>query len=212
MHSTFGTAHGGHDVNALFNRARWRGRCRKPPKDDVGTVRRPVRAEVDRARNRGQAQRAFLSDLFDVDAGNATDRYIRTRPGERDTVAIRRKGRFVLATGIGRQRDQPRLRLRCTHHLARDEEEYRSGRGHQASYGEHPRAYTATWMRFVSLQSGRYSDCAWRGAAVDRSDEAISSPGECLNEDRCFRRFAQRISQSFDSGIQTVVEIDKGIG
>ena len=211
MHSTFGTARGGHDVNAFFNRARCRGRRRKPPKHDIGTVRRPVRAEVDRPRNRGQAQRVFLSYLFDVDAGSTTDRHIRTGPGERDTVAIGRERRFVLAAGIGRQWDQPRLRLRCRHHLARDEQQYRGGRDHQASHGEHPRAYTVPWMRFAWLRSGRYSDCVWSEATVDWSNKAISSASECLNEDGRVRRFAQRIAQPLDGSIQAMIEIDEGV-
>ena len=106
MHSTFGAPHGRYHVNALFNRAGCCGRRRTPPKHDVCTVRRPVRAEVDRPGYRGQAQRLFLSYLFDVDAGSTADRHIRPGPGERDAVAVGRECRFVLAAGIGRQWDQ----------------------------------------------------------------------------------------------------------
>jgi hypothetical protein len=45
----------------------------------------------------------------------------------------------------------------------------------------------------------------------DRSNEAISTSSKCLNEDRRFRRFAQRIAQSLDGSIQTMIEIDKGV-
>src|SRR6266567_7700595 len=155
MHSTFGAAHSRYHVNALFNRAGCRGGRRKPPKYDISTVGRPVRAEVDRPRNRGKAQRAFLSDLFDVDAGSTADRHIWAGPGERDTVAVGRERRFVLAAGIGRQWDQPWLRLLCRR-LARDELQYRGARNHQACQDEHPQAYTAPWVLLAWLRSRRY--------------------------------------------------------
>jgi hypothetical protein len=51
----------------------------------------------------------------------------------------------------------------------------------------------------------------WRWILCDRSYEAIPSSSECLNEDGCFRRFAQRIAQSLDGCIKAMIKIDKGI-
>jgi hypothetical protein len=45
----------------------------------------------------------------------------------------------------------------------------------------------------------------------NRGNEAISSSSECLNEDGCLRRFAERITQPFDGGIQTMIEVDEGV-
>ena len=61
------------------------------------------------------------------------------------------------------------------------------------------------------LRGSRDSDSAWSGATVDGSNEAIPSPSECLDEDGCFRRFAQRIAQPLDRGIQAMVEVDEGV-
>jgi hypothetical protein len=43
------------------------------------------------------------------------------------------------------------------------------------------------------------------------ANEAISPPGDCLNEDGPFRRFAQRVAQPLDGCIQTVIEINKRV-
>jgi hypothetical protein len=51
----------------------------------------------------------------------------------------------------------------------------------------------------------------WRRILHDRSNEAIPSSRERLNEDGRPGRFAERITQPFDSGIQTVIEVDEGV-
>ena len=59
---------------------------------------------------------------------------------------------------------------------------------------------------------GRADDA--RVAAIRFSNianEAISSSSKRLNEDGRFRRFAQRIAQPLDGGIQTVIEVDEGV-
>jgi hypothetical protein len=66
-------------------------------------------------------------------------------------------------------------------------------------------------MRFAWIRSGRYSDCVWSEATVDRSNEAISSASECLNEDGPVGRFAQRIAQPLDGSIQAMIEIDESV-
>jgi hypothetical protein len=65
--------------------------------------------------------------------------------------------------------------------------------------------------RLVLLRGGRDSDCAGRGPTVDRSDEAVPSSSDCLNEDGLFRRFAQRNAQPLDGGIQAVIEVDERV-
>jgi hypothetical protein len=45
----------------------------------------------------------------------------------------------------------------------------------------------------------------------DRSDKAIPTLSEGLNEDGCFRRFTQRLAQSLDGYIQTMIEVDEGV-
>ena len=45
----------------------------------------------------------------------------------------------------------------------------------------------------------------------DRSDKAIPTLSEGLNEDGCFRRFTQRLAQSLDGCIQTMIEVDEGV-
>jgi len=49
----------------------------------------------------------------------------------------------------------------------------------------------------------------WNGGTIDWSNEAIASPCKRLDEDGRFRRFAQRIAQSLDRGIQAVIKVDE---
>jgi hypothetical protein len=46
---------------------------------------------------------------------------------------------------------------------------------------------------------------------VDRSNETVPSSSDCLNEDWRFRRFAQRIAQPLDGGIEAMIEVDEGV-
>jgi hypothetical protein len=43
------------------------------------------------------------------------------------------------------------------------------------------------------------------------SNEPIALPSKCLYKNGIFRGFAQRITQSLDSSIQTMIEIDEGV-
>src|ERR1700687_2210750 len=51
----------------------------------------------------------------------------------------------------------------------------------------------------------------WRRILHERSNEAIPSSSKRLNEDGRLSRFAERITQPFDSGIQTMIEVDEGV-
>jgi hypothetical protein len=50
----------------------------------------------------------------------------------------------------------------------------------------------------------------WRRILHERSNEAIPWSSKRLNEDGRLSRFAERITQPFDSGIQTMIEVDEG--
>jgi hypothetical protein len=45
----------------------------------------------------------------------------------------------------------------------------------------------------------------------DWGNEAIPSSRKRLNQDGRHRRFAKRITQPFDGGIQTMIEVDEGV-
>ncbi len=45
----------------------------------------------------------------------------------------------------------------------------------------------------------------------DWGNEAIPSSSKRLNQDGRLRRFAKRITQPFDSGIRTMIEVDEGV-
>ena len=46
---------------------------------------------------------------------------------------------------------------------------------------------------------------------MDRRNEAITAPSECLDKHRSVRRFTERIAQPFDGGIKTMIKVDKGV-
>src|SRR5882762_5083119 len=46
---------------------------------------------------------------------------------------------------------------------------------------------------------------------IDRSNETVTSSSDCLDEDWRFRRFAQRIAQPLDGGIEAMIEVDEGV-
>ena len=58
---------------------------------------------------------------------------------------------------------------------------------------------------------GRDCGSACSGATVDWGNEAIPSSSQRLNEDGRVRRFAQRIAQPLDGGIQAVIEVNEGV-
>jgi hypothetical protein len=43
-----------------------------------------------------------------------------------------------------------------------------------------------------------------------RTDEPVPAPGNCLNENRGLRRFAQSITEPSNRDIQAVVKVDEG--
>jgi hypothetical protein len=49
------------------------------------------------------------------------------------------------------------------------------------------------------------------GPIVHRSYEAVSTSRDGLNEDGPLRRFAQSVAQPLDGGIQTMIEVNKGV-
>jgi hypothetical protein len=46
---------------------------------------------------------------------------------------------------------------------------------------------------------------------IDRSNETVPSSSERFNENGRLRRFAQRIAQPLDGGIETVIEVNEGV-
>ena len=62
-----------------------------------------------------------------------------------------------------------------------------------------------------SLRSNSNCSFAWRIWAVDRSNEAIPTSSECLNEYGGISRIAQRVAQSFDGCIQAMIEVDERV-
>jgi hypothetical protein len=55
------------------------------------------------------------------------------------------------------------------------------------------------------------SDSAWIRRAIDWSNETIATSSERLDEHWSVRRFAQRIAQPLDGGIQAMIEVNEGI-
>jgi hypothetical protein len=64
---------------------------------------------------------------------------------------------------------------------------------------------------FLRLKARSVLDFARWGGAVHRSNEAITAAGERLNKDRSVCRFAQRIAQPLDRGIQAMIEVNEGV-
>ena|SRR5215831_11326963 len=52
---------------------------------------------------------------------------------------------------------------------------------------------------------------AGRTSRLDMPKESVSTSSECLNKNGSLRRVSERFTQPFDSGIQTVIEVDERI-